>query len=292
MACVKNLGSMKHRNLTPILLSAVALGLGSLSTHAATSGVVGAASVAVPAGSTIYSLPFLQSAVSQSATAAVSGSDVTLGANIPALTGSHYLHVLSGTDVGMIYDIASYIDATVTLTAGSTNIAPGDIVAVRPHMTIADLGVPANFTTITLLNPDGTTTVGTYVFGSWDISPDTVIRPGEGFVLGAPSPFTMTLHGAVSEDNVIFPVSSPAVVGTIDPVNGTANVLTDLIATAPNFSTLTELTVGGNVNVFTNAFGWNPDPTAIDTADLKGFVLAPGGQDPFNITLPGNVIAP
>lgn len=282
---------MKHRNLTPIILSAVALSLGTLSTQAnsAYSGTVGAASVTVPAGSTVYSLPFLKPVEIQSAVSGVSGSDVTLGGAIPALTGSHYLHVFDGTDAGKIYDIASYAGDTVTLTAGSTNIVAGDLVAVRPHMTVADIGAPSNFATITLLNTDGTATVGTYIFGSWDIDPATVIRPGEGFVLGATTPFTMTLHGAVTEEPVIYSTSSASVIGAVDPVNGAANVLTDVIATAPNFSTITELTAGGGVNIYTNVFGWSPDPSVIDTSDLKSFVLAPNA--PMDITMPGNVIA-
>jgi hypothetical protein len=282
---------MKSYRFLPFLLSAGALAAGALNLNAATSGVVGAVSVPVPAGSTIFAFPFLKPVVVQAPVSTATGSDIDLGTTIPALTGSHYLHVLSGTDTGSVYNIASVLGSVVTLEASSTNIAAADSVAIRPHMTVADLGAPANFSTITLLNPDSSVTIGTYIFGSWDISPDTVIRPGEGFVIGASSAFDLTLYGSVSEDDIIFSATGASVVGSIDPVSGASDVLSDIIAQAPNFSTLTELAAGGAVNIFTNVFGWSPDPSTIDTTNLKAFVFAPPSGT-VDIVMPGNVIAP
>lgn len=282
---------MKRNHFTPILLSA-ALAVGSLSLNAATSGVVGAVSVTVPAGPTVMSMPFLKSVVVQAPVSSVTNEVVDLGTTIPALTGPHYLHVLSGTDAGRVYNIASSSGTTVTLDVVPAALAATDSVAIRPHVTIADLGTPPTFTTITLLDPGGGLTVGTYLFTGWSIPTDTVIMPGEGFALNNGTAYDITLYGTVSEDDVILETAGGgAIVGNIDPVNGSTDVLSSVIAGAPTFATLTELDTAGSPVVYTKLFtGWSPDPSGIDVSNLKTFVINTG--NPIDIVHAGNVIAP
>ncbi|NDV61767.1 hypothetical protein G0Q06_04825 [Puniceicoccales bacterium CK1056] len=284
---------MKLNNLTPIVLSAAALCAGSLSLSAATSGVVGATSITVPSGPTVMSIAYLKSVELQSAVASVTGADVDVGATVPVLTGPHYLHVLDGTDAGRVYDIDSYVGNVVTLTGAPVALTAGDTVAIRAHMTLDDLGASVpNFSTVTLLEPGGTPLVATKLFTGWSTGGDTIIRPAEGFVINNGLAFTMTLSGAVSEDDVIYEAASgPAIIGFIDPVDGAVDVVSTVAAGVPNFSTITALNPDGSPLVSTKLFtGWSIDPSTIDVTDYKSIVINTAAG--VNIVNAGNVIAP
>jgi hypothetical protein len=267
---------MKSCRFLSFLLSAGVLAAGSLNLNAATSGAVGAVSFTVPNTPTTISLPFLKPVLVQSEVTAT-GSDITFGGTIPALSGPAYVHILSGTETGKIYNVLSSSGSTVTVD-GAPALSVGDIAAVRLHTVISDLGTPPTFTTITMFDPGGVAVRGTYTFTGWSLSPDTVIMPGEGVILSPTSNWEITLYGSVSEDDVIYSVTgSPSVgiVGSIDPVNGAADPLQTLIAGAANFTTITEILPGLAFNRYVKTFtGWNFDPSAIDTSDYKTIVVA------------------
>ena len=94
------------------------------------------------------------------------------------------------------------------------------------------------------------------------------------------------------EDDVIFVASSGSqIVGNIDPVNGSVEVLSSVIAGAPEFASLLELTPSGAPLTYDFLFGsWTPDPSVIDVSDYKTFVINTGsGVDIVNA---GNVVSP
>jgi hypothetical protein len=286
---------MKTYRFLPLLLSAGLIAAGSLNLNAATSGTVGAVTFDIATGPTVVSFPFLQEVVFQSEVASVSSADVTVSGTVPSLVGPHYVHVLSGTDVGRIYPIDSFAGSVVTLTNVPSGIAATDIVAIRPYTTLADLGSPPNFTTFTFLEAGGSPSVFIYGFGTWGaVDPSSVIiKPGEAVVVNNSAVWSITLYGSVSEDDVIFEAANgPQLVGNIDPVNGSADIIQTLESGAPLFSTVTELGVGGApTNYIRGVSGWSLDPSDnIDTANYKSVVLNTiSGADIVNA---GNVIAP
>lgn len=282
---------MKLQHFTPVLITSVALCAGSVALNAAeVSDPVGAVTITVPAGPTIMSQPFQKAIDMQGAVASISGNDVDMGSTIPTLAANSYLQVLTGANAGYIYNITASSGTTVTVDAAPAFVA-GDEVAIRAHMTVADLGTPPLFTTLTLLQPGGTPFVGTYLFTGWDIPTDTVILPGEGFVINNGSAYDITLFGSVAVDDVVYEAApGPAIVGAIDPVNGSADVLATVESGAPLFATITELGAGGTPAVYTNLFtGWDP-AIAVDTSDLKTFVVNTGAG--LDIVNAGVVVGP
>jgi hypothetical protein len=284
---------MKTYRFLPLLLSAGAVFAGSLNLNAATSGVVGAVSVPLNAGPNIISNPFLKPVSYQGEVSAVAGSVITMPSALPVLTGPNYVHVLSGAETGRIYDIASVSSADITLASAPISLAATDIIAVRAHLTAADLAPLLPGTTLTLLEPGGSPLVGVYSPGGWLAGfGSTVIYPGEGIVLNG-APQTVTVYGSVSEDDVIYEAGSgPQLIGSIDPVNGSTDVLATIAAGAVPGNTLTELALGGAPTTFVKTPGpWIPsDPTAsLDVDNLRTFVLNSAGVDIVNA---GVVVAP
>ena len=268
---------MKRHFVSTLILSSL-LALGS-SSSAATSGAVGAVTITVPSGPTIVSIPFLKPVVYQAPVSSISGADVTMPSTVPALTGPHYLHVLSGADQGRILPIDSVSGAVVTLDSAPANLAAADSVAIRAFMTIADLGTVPIGTTLTFLDAGGVPFVGARGFAGWNIPTDTVIQPGEAIVINNNSPFNLTLHGSVSHDDVVFETfGGPALIGNIDPVNGSSDVIEAIKASAPIGWTITTLApTTGAPTIYARSFlGWSINPSNIDTSGLKSIVINTG----------------
>ena len=257
--------------LAPVFAAAFCANL-----NAATTGVVGAVNFSVPTGPSVVSIPFLKPVQFQGAVSSISGSAVDLGASVPSLSGANYIHVLSGTDAGMIFDIASVAGSIVNLTEAPAGLVAGDTIAIRQHMTLAYLGTPPLFTTATLLDAGGVPAVQTYFISGW-ANPNVVIYPGEAIIISNSTVWNITLYASVCEVDLIFSAANgPQLVGNIDPVNGSSDVLASMVASAPLFSTLTALTAGG-VPVSSTRFitGWSPvNPLTFDTSEYKSFVLS------------------
>jgi hypothetical protein len=255
---------------------------------------VGAVNIPISGGPTVLSNPFLKPIDFQGAVSSVAGSVITMESTVPTPSVPSFVQVLSGADTGKIYDIDSISGVDITLVASSTALVTSDTIAIRPHMTASDLGTLLSGTTLTLLEPGGTPLVGVYLPTGWAGGfGSTVIYPGEGFVINNASPQTITVYGSVSEDDVIFEAAAgPAIIGSIDPVNGSTDVLATVAAGALTNSTLTELDAGGTPLTYIKLPTiWVPsDPsTSVDVTDYKSFVLNSSGVDIVNS---GNVIAP
>ncbi|MEX0325102.1 MAG: hypothetical protein AB3N33_03325 [Puniceicoccaceae bacterium] len=270
---------MKTKNLRTLLGTTAACLLGGISTFGATTDPVGAVNLTVPVGTTILSAPFLTAVEFQANVDSVSSSDVGFASTVPTLSGPHYLHALTGTDAGRIFTIDSQAASSVTLVDVPAGLAPGDTVAIRRYLTVNDLGSVPNGTTVTLLNPGASPTVATFFFGSWSPSGDIFIAPGEGFVINTGTAFDLVLYGSVSVNDVIFEADAgSSIVGNLDPVDGTDDVLAALLSSAPNGTTITEL-VSGSPNVYTLFFGsWTPDPASIDITNLRTIVVNSGSD--------------
>lgn len=261
---------MKKIHLIPIVVAGLFGATASL--YSATSGVVGAVNFDIATGPTVVSFPFLKPVEFQGAVVSVAGADVELPATIPALAGASYIHVLDGTDAGMVYDISSVAGAVATLSEAPLSLANGDTVAIRQHLTLADLGTPPLFASATFLDA-GVPVVDNYTFLGWS-NPGRVIYPGEGIVIGNSTVWNITLYGSVSENDVIFSAGPGSnIVGNIDPVNGSADVLATSIAGLPLFASITEL-VSGVPTIYNKTFaGWTPDPSVVDVSNFQSFVI-------------------
>ncbi len=267
---------------------------------AVTTGVVGAVNFDVPTGPTVIALPFLKSIELQGAVASVSGAELGNQADATGYDdGLGYVHVLDGTAAGYILDIVSVSGSTVTLSedAAALGLAVDDVVAVRSHMTVGDLAAtPPVGVTVTLLDAGGVPVVVTRngFTGQWT-APDTVIYPGEGVIINNSTVWSVTLYGAVSEHDVIFTArSGPQIVGCIDPVNGSVDVIETIkTASLGNSVTLTALApVTGLPTVYAkNGFTgqWQTDPSAIDNSDYKSVIFNYSETDIVNA---GMFVAP
>ena len=282
---------MRIANLRNLLGLSSAIVLSGISTFGATTDPVGAINVPVPVGTTILSAPFQTSIEFQASVDSITGAEVSFAATPPTLTGPHYLQVLSGAELGRIYTIDSQLGNTVTLVNTPASLAASDTVALRKYLTVGDLGTVPNGTTITLLNANTSPTVATYFFGSWAPSADIFISPGEGFVINTGTAFDLVLYGAVSVDDVIFEADAgSSVVGNLDPINGSAGVLSALLSSAPNGATITELNAG-SPTVYTLFFGsWTPDPSGIDVSGSQTIVYNSGVDS--DIVNPAIVVGP
>ena len=239
---------MKKSHLTPITL-AVALCAGSFSLSAATSDVVGAESFTIAAGNVLLAPAFthpidLQAAstglVEGAGTTSISVGGLVAGAfDESPIYPLYYLEVLDGAGASYVFDVISNTGTEVVV-SGLLNtdfgVVAGDSVAIRKHMTIADLTAGSDcqlFDAVTFYNSDNTsdtlflTGIGWSIdFGTTD-NDDRPIYPGSGIVTGFAGVRTFTTSGSVKPTPTQVPVYAGAtnVIGTLIPVEtGIANV--------------------------------------------------------------------
>lgn len=175
----------------------------------------------IPAGTSIVSDVFIGSALYQGPVASSSGDgSVELG-NLPAIEHPAYVHVLSGTDEGMVSTILDADNDSVTVET-ALNVEVGDIVAIRKHQTVGEFFAGAELSLsdndrISLYNSDGTISVLEYFdgFGWYDRdfneADDVIIFPTEGFVINAQSDVSVVLSGSVTT----HPMKAPFATGLI-----------------------------------------------------------------------------
>ncbi len=273
-----------------LLRLSLAIGIGTFSLNAATTVPVGAVNVPISAGLSVLNIPFQKPVEFQGTVSGVSGAEITLSGSIPALTGPHYLQVISGVDAGRIYTVDSYVDNTVTLIASPTGLAADDVVALRAHMTLGDLSLPSGATLI-LLNGLSSPTIAYSIPSGWTQPVDTVIQPGEAVIVNSSVATDLLLYGTVSVDDVIIETNGGlSAIGSLDPVYGSELVLDNLINGGLDAGTvLIELVPGSSpINYTKIPTGWIPDPSTIDVTDYKSFLLS--SSLPLDIVLEGNTV--
>jgi hypothetical protein len=198
-------------------------------------------------------------------------------------------------DVGRIYAIDSYVGDTVTLTRNPLTDITGETVAIRRYLTIGDLDI-LDGASVTLLNGTAPATNATLFFGAWSPAgvENTIIQPGEGVIINTGTAFPLTVYGSVSTDDVILELDMTGgsyVVGSLNPVDGSGDVLPALVSGLGSGSNMVELLpgVGGGTITYNEFFGWSPDPAGIDVSDYRTVVVT---TTPTDIVMPANVIAP
>lgn len=185
----------------------------------------------IPAGTSIVSDVFIGSALYQGPIASIYGDGSVLGlGNLPAIEHPAYVHVLSGTDEGMVSTILDADNDFVTVET-ALDVEVGDIVAIRKHQTVGEF-FQSGFASggiVTFYNVDGSIITATFFegFGWFDgadqPAEEVIMFPGEAFVLNNPSgaSFPTIVSGSVNTNPVKVPISENtlAIIGTINPVN-------------------------------------------------------------------------
>lgn len=254
---------------------------------------VGAVSFAGGAGGYIMSAPMQHAKLFQGSISGIAGEVVTMSGSVPELSGAIYAQVISGASAGVIVNVVAATGSDVTLESAA-GLSVGDVVALRPHFTIADLGELPDFSSVSIFNADGSVVDGSFVFGEWDIPVDTVIYPGEGFVLTAGDDFQITFLGSVAVDPVVVPLAAGGIsnfVGTLNPVSSPASNAASFLETfggLPDFSSVSIYALGDLTDsvAFDVVFGeWSGDVSGVDLSSPKGFVVVTGS--PSSITVGG-----
>lgn len=251
-------------------------------------------------GNQLVSVPFQNPKLIQGAVT-VDGTSVTF-ASLPVIQLPAYIQVVSSASAtGEVMTIASINGSTVTLLDTVPGLATDDVVAVREHITMAD--VTEMFEAfqgdlVSLFDENGSQVVLEYFDGyGWyyavqDQNADSfIVHPGEGFVYNAESPRSVVMFGSVSVDPVNYPVSGGRainLIGTMDPVSGgAAGSIFGEVAEGSLFSTFE--TVNGNFQntaliEYFAGYGWY-DAVADQNADnylinsgSAGVFQGPSGQ--------------
>ena len=261
---------------------------------------VGYTTISGNAGGYVVTLPLVNSPVFEGAVNAEGTTVLSFDSAVPTLTGANYVQVMSGTLVGTIADIASSDSSSVTLST-SLAVASGDVVSIREHTTIEDLGTTfTGGTSVTVYNSDGTTNSATYVsnfLGSfWGGDFTTPIYPGEGVVIISTGPFEIVNAGAVAVDPVSFSAASGRVniIGANSPSSADANAIFGSLAPGTSVSVYTN---GGNLTsptVYSRGptfLGgtWSPDLSTLTTfGDDIAVVVIPTAD--AAVTLPATAV--
>ena len=290
---------MKIPQKTLSLLAAASLiTLSSLS--AVETDPVGYTTLSGDSGGYVVTLPLAKSPVFEGAVNAEGTTVLSFDSTVPSLPGANYVQGMDGSLVGSIVDIASSDSSSVTLSS-SLPVAIGDVVAIREHTTIEDLGT--NFTSgtsVTVYNSDGTTNSATYVsnfLGSfWGGDYTQPIYPGEGVVIISTGPFEIINAGAVAVDPVSFSAASGRVniIGANSPSAADASAIFGSLAPGTSVSVYTN---GGNLTAPTvysrgPAFlggAWSPDLSTLTSfGDDIAVVVIPTAD--AAVTLPATAV--
>jgi len=232
---------MKKMIQTAIPLFWLAL---SLNAQTVSTPIVGFEKKAFPAGTTGHGVGFVQAAKYQGTASAVSADSLTVsGASFSANAyapsnglPSHYIQITSGAQAGLVVDITGN-------TATQINVGTGDLISVtgtpsfvvRPHVKASALfqgnSSLSDYTdTLTIYNSDGSVTnllrdstspTGWLDSGTFSAA-DSVIYPGQGFLLSTQGSGDFTSTGVVNPSPTIVPIYSGLVnlVSLANPSNG------------------------------------------------------------------------
>lgn len=282
---------------TPLKFSALlasAAILTSSALSAATTDPVGYVTISGNSGGYIITTPMLKSSVFQSETNAVGTDVLSFDSSVPSLTGAHFVQVMSGSLAGTIVDIVSTTSNSITLSS-QLPVADGDMISVRPHFKIEDLGL--DFTggsSVTVYNSDGSRSTATYqdnfLGTGWFGESSAPIYPGEGFVLISTGEFNIVNTGEVSTNPVFYSGSAGVVniVGALSPLGVNA---ADLFSNLPPQSTVSVYQKGTtltNPTVYSKAPAflggqWSGDLSEIEFGSDVAVVVIPSSDSPIPI---------
>ena len=227
------------------LLGCIGLGLAVCHhSNAATSEIAGFYSVAVPQGNSAW-VCGLVSAIDFEGSATAVAADPGDGKALISFTGQTwtvdefvgwYAEAQTGASAGLALDVISNTPDTLKLDAAPAGLSAGTVFLLRRHATLGSLlpdggGFTPLSDSISLFSINGSQKTYLYddVAGTWvdallaDAS-HVIIRPGQGFVIYAENPLTLTLgkgtvcHVKVTPTQVLAHAGVPNLVGALNPL--------------------------------------------------------------------------
>ncbi|MCB1210443.1 MAG: hypothetical protein KDK97_14010 [Verrucomicrobiales bacterium] len=217
---------------------------------AATSEITGFYSVAVPQGNSAWVCGLVSGVDFEGAATDVvadSGDGKALvsfegpGWTVDAFVG-WYAEAQSGASAGLAIDILSNTADTLKLDATPAGLTVGTVFVLRRHATLGSLlpdggGFAPLNDSISLFTSAGLQksfvfddVAGTWVDSTLADASDVIIRPGQGFVIYAESPLTLTLgkgtvsYVKVTPTKVMAHAGVPNLMGALNPLSPTSSL--------------------------------------------------------------------
>lgn len=268
---------------------------------AATSQVIGSYPVTVPAGNSAWVSGLVTADVYQGAavsvTADVDGKALVTFSSpgwTPSEFNRHYAEPQSGTTSGLAIDILSNTTDTLKLdtTPAAAGLTSGMVFIIRKHATLAGLmptggGLASMTDSLILFGSNGLQTAYFYngTIQKWvdaigTDSSNVIVRPGQGFVINATAPLTVTIgtgeacYVKGTTTRIKMNPNVPNLVGALNPLGttttlGSLGIVSTLQAFNDSLVTLTPGTLaqGGtylsNGTNFINGLGQNATGTTL-----------------------------
>jgi hypothetical protein len=209
--------------LLPLLMTSFFLNAQTVSTP-----IVGFEKKTFPSGTTGHGVGFVQAAAFQgTATSvaadslAVTGTSFTANQFAPTSgVPNYYIQITSGSQTGLVVDILGNSPTVLNVAAGDlANVSGTPTFVVRPHLKVSSLfqgnADLVDYTdTLTIYNSDGTVSTllrdSTSSTGWLDSTTfnasDSVIYPGQGFLLSTSGTGSFTSTGIVNPTQTIVPI--------------------------------------------------------------------------------------
>ena len=223
----------------PLLVTSLVLNAQTVSTP-----IVGFEKKTFPSGTTGHGVGFVKAATFQGTATSVTGDSLTVaGASFTSnqfapVSGlpSYYIQITSGSQAGLVVDISGNSSTVLNVAAGDlANVSGAPSFVIRPHLKVSGLfegnSDLVDYTdTVTIYNSDGTvstllrdstSSTGWLDSTSFNAS-DSVIYPGQGFLLSTSGTGSFTSTGVVNPTQTIVPIYAGFVnlVSLSNPSNG------------------------------------------------------------------------
>jgi len=305
----------KILNLNLVLVVSLSVSSSLFAQTTSYSDVVGYETRNFVAGTTAHSVGLVQAAAFQGTAGTVSSGGITLAgtpftANAFAPSAglpTHYIQITSGPTEGLVVDI-------IGNTQNSLSVGSGDLAGVsgtpnfviRPHVKASTVfqGNPdlADYTdTLTIYNSDGSTTSllrDSSASTGWIDSAtfnaiDAIIYPGQGFLLNASTPGSISTSGTVNPNKTIIPIFAGTVnlVSLANPSNGRDIQTSGLGASMADYTdTVGTFSSDGNLSQVANLLWGGVADGFIDPASFTpatGVIL--GGTEPVIVNASADI---
>ena len=217
------------------LIAVLALAATPAFLHAQTtsySEVVGYSTSTFSGGTSGHGVGFVKPAIFTGTATKLSSSSISVGGlsvadNTLAPSGglpTHYAEIISGSNEGFNVDILSNTGTTVVLDADLSSLGSTENISIRPHIRASDVfsgntSLGDFSDTLLVYNSDGTTfsllrdssSPTGWIDPNTFAASDTVIYPGQGFLLNASAPGNFTFSGTVKSTATVVPLYASSV---------------------------------------------------------------------------------
>jgi len=291
---------MKKTNLIAILaLAATPAFLHAVDSY---SDVVGYSKSSFPSGTSGHGVGFVKPAIFTGSATKLSTTSISIS-GLAAVNGSlapygglatHYVEITSGANEGFNADVLSNTGTTVVLDADLSNVGSTENIVIRPHVKASDVFAGntslGDFSdTLLVYNSDGTTfsllrdssSPTGWIDPNTFASADTVIYPGQGFLLNASASGNFTFSGTVKKTATVVPLyaSSVNLVSAGNP-SGNPDIQTSGLGT--NLSAYAD-----TVGTFTSDGSFVQDATYLWAGAPDNFIDPNLFSTVSGVTLPG-----